>query len=160
MGETAARSPAQIDRFSVQRKSGSICHCLLTEMPPAAMALPRVSLLTCALRGIFSPRVHILPSHEKTSQWWTLVPASDGHVTCFGVSLRSQCRSRGALHPIHFWPPPDLSSWSLQQGGYTVSTSQLKHSIIAFIVVERICKVNFFWNEKLEIVGDAVQRRK
>mgnify|MGYP007116224329 CR=1 FL=1 len=88
--------------ISVQRKSGSICHCLLTEMPPAAMALPRVSLLTCALRGIFSPRVHILPSHEKTSQWWTLVPASDGHVTCFGVSLRSQCRSRGALHPIHF----------------------------------------------------------
>ena len=48
------------------------------------------------------PRVHILPSHEKTSQWWTLVPADNGHVTCFGVSLRSQCRSRGALHPIHF----------------------------------------------------------
>ena len=24
------------------------------------------------------------------------------YVTGFGVSLRSQCRSRGALHPIHF----------------------------------------------------------
>ena len=31
---------------------------------------------------------------EQVPQWWTLVPAGDGHVTCFGVSLRSQCRSR------------------------------------------------------------------
>ena len=51
--------------------------------------------------NFFSSRTHP-PFSRKTSQWWTLVPASDGHVTCFGVSLRSQCRSRGALHPIHF----------------------------------------------------------
>lgn len=123
-----------------------ICHCLLTEMPPAAMALPRVSLLTCALRGKKNPssRTHPPFSRNKFRNgglWSLLVTVTSPASVC--PCAHSAGRA-GLCTPFISSRRLTLLRGPLQQNGYTVSTSQLKHSIVAFIVLEWSCKVNGF----------------
>ena len=139
-----------------------ICHCLLTEMPPAAMALPRVSLLTCALRGKKNPssRTHPPFSRNKfrNGGLWSL------HVTVTSPASVCPCAHSagraGLCTPFISSRRLTLLRGPLQQNGYTVSMSQLKHSIVAFIVLEWRCKVNGFegGREKRRYTAEGTHR--
>ena len=81
---------------------------------------------------------------EQVPQWWTLAPAGDGASPASVCPCAHSAGRAGLCTPFISSRRLTLLRGPLQQNGYTVSMSQLKHSIVAFIVLEWRCKVNGF----------------
>lgn len=94
---------------------------------------------------------------EQVPQWWTLVPAGDGASPASVCPCAHSAGRAGLCTPFISSRRLTLLRGPLQQNGYTVSMSQLKHSIVAFIVLEWRCKVNGF--EGGEEKKEGTQRR-
>lgn len=145
-GETAARSPAQIDRSSAPEKisndmplfahgDAARCHGSAPCKSPDLRSEGEEKSLLAYTSSLLT---------EQVPQWWTLAPAGDGASPASVCPCAHSAGRAGLCTPFISSRRLTLLRGPLQQNGYTVSMSQLKHSIVAFIVLEWRCKVNGF----------------